>query len=152
MRGSQPVLLSAPSYRPRSLLAIPVVANSMVLGPACVLISVSGFSVYPFPQGCEKVHGIKKMEILGFPGCVSTVVTWLLAGAPPSGGALQRWKIPCRGQQQIWFWFFLLYEWRMFWGSCCTTSVPDAPSALSPGVKCREEALLSRSWPGEEDG
>lgn len=50
------------------------------------VVSVSRFSVYLFFQGCEEVHGIKKWKFWDFQAVYSTVVPWLLAGAPPSVG------------------------------------------------------------------
>lgn len=68
--------------------------------------------------------------------------------------ALQRRKTQQRGQQHIWFWFFL-YEQRLFWGSLALP-LYSALGVLEPRDQihvpsCREGALLSYSWLGGQE-
>ena len=99
---------------------------------------------------------LKKMEILGFPGCVLKSSALAPGRSTSLCGTLQRWKMWWKGQQQIRFCFFLLCEWRLFWGSCCIASLPNSPSVLEPWGQMhspsrREGVLLGCSWAGEED-
>lgn len=74
-RGSQPVLLPAASSRPRKqeLLVFPVIRSlngSLDQRVSCPRgLSVGSVSSCS-PRDHEEVHGIKKMEVLGFSGCV----------------------------------------------------------------------------------
>ena len=76
------------------------------------------------------------MEVLGFPGCVLGSSALAPGRSTSLCGALQRRKPQWRGQRQIQFWFFLLCEQKLFWGSLCTAcftaSVPNAPSVPEP--------------------